>query len=169
MHTGRNQDTSSMAAALLQAQRAAKKGEVPIGAVVITEEGVVIGKGYNRVEGLRSQLEHAEVRALRAASQKLGTWRLSGCTLYVTLEPCAMCMALAGLSRIERVVYGADSPKFGYRIQEEAALHLDKGGSLALYSKLVRGVDRGQVSSGILAEESAQLLQDFFSQKRRSR
>jgi tRNA(adenine34) deaminase len=148
-----DEDEEYMYEALVSAQLAAAAGEVPIGAIVIDERGMIIGHGYNQVEGLYCQAEHAEVQAIRQASQHKKNWRLTGCTLYVTLEPCVMCMALASLSRIDRVVYGADSPLFGYR--------LDKEGSLTLYLKHIKGI-----TSGVLADESAKLLRKFFSEKR---
>lgn len=142
-----------MREALTYASTAASSGEVPIGAIVVDANGAIIGHGYNQVEGLYCQAEHAEVQAIRQASRSKKNWRLSGCVLYVTLEPCVMCMALASLSRVERVVYGADSPLFGYR--------LDKEGSLALYLKHIKGI-----TSGVLADESAKLLRKFFFEKR---
>jgi tRNA(adenine34) deaminase len=146
-------DETSMHEALIYARTAASLGEVPIGAVVTDSSGKILGTGHNGTETVGFQGEHAEVRALREASQVLKGWRLTGCTLYVTLEPCVMCVALASLSRVERVVYGADSPLFGYR--------LDKEGSLSLYLKHIKGI-----TSGVLREESAQLLREFFSEKR---
>jgi tRNA(adenine34) deaminase len=146
-------DETCMHEALGLARKAGMSGEVPIGALVVDVDGSIIGHGYNQVEGLRSQSEHAEVQALRQASQYKKNWRLIGCTLYVTLEPCVMCVALASLSRVERVVYGASSPVFGYR--------LDKEGTLALYLKHIKGI-----TSGVLADESAKLLREFFSEKR---
>jgi len=142
-----------MQKALQLAKEAALRGEIPIGAVVVNPEGLIIGDGYNQVEKLGFQGEHAEIRALRSAAQKIENWRLAGCALYVTLEPCTMCMGLAGLSRIERVIYGADSPLFGYR--------LDNQQGVALYTSHIKGI-----TSGILADESAELLRDFFTKKR---
>jgi len=146
-------DESCMREALISARKAGQAGEVPIGAIVVDAEGAIIGRGYNQVEGLYCQAEHAEVQAIRQAGQCKKNWRLTDCTLYVTLEPCVMCMALASLSRVERVVYGAPSPLFGYR--------LDKEGTLALYLKHIKGI-----TSGVLADESARLLREFFSEKR---
>lgn len=146
-------DETCMQEALGFARKAGKSGEVPIGALVVDATGQVIGHGYNQVELMRTQTEHAEVQALRQASRHTNNWRLTGCTLYVTLEPCVMCVALASLSRVDRIVYGASSPLFGYR--------LDKEGTLALYLKHIKGI-----TSGVLADESSKLLREFFSEKR---
>ena len=106
------EDTYYMGLALQQAQKAAALGEVPVGAVVV-REGAVIATGYNRREIDRNALAHAELLAIDAACKRLGGWRLFGCTLYVTLEPCAMCMGAAINARIDRIVYGACDPKAG--------------------------------------------------------
>lgn len=150
----RQQDEFFMKQALKLAVRAGSKGEVPIGALVVSDNGQLMGQGYNRVEALGCQNEHAEVRAIRSACKRKTDWRLTGYTLYVTLEPCMMCVSLSALSRIERIVYGADSPLFGYR--------LDKEGVLALYTKHIKNI-----TSHVLALESAALLKQFFKQKRK--
>lgn len=98
--------------AILEAQKAAALGEVPIGAVVVKED-IIIGRGHNRRELDHDPTAHAEILALRDAGRTLGTWRLSGCILYVTMEPCPMCCGALINSRIDTVVYGADEPKFG--------------------------------------------------------
>ena len=146
-------DEQCMRQALVLARKASEIGEVPIGAVVVNPQGIIVGQGYNMVEAVQSQVEHAEVRALQMACKESNNWRLAGYTLYVTLEPCMMCISLASLSRCERVVFGATSPCFGYR--------LDKEGVLAQYTKHIKNI-----TSGVLANESAKLLQDFFLQKR---
>lgn len=146
-------DKVFMARSLELAHEAFKRGEVPIGCVIVTENGEVVGEGYNLVETLKSQTEHAELRALRAACQKLDEWRLDHCTLYVTLEPCMMCISACALSRIERVVFAARSPIFGF--------HLDKEGVLALYTKQLKNI-----TEGVLQQEAAVLLQQFFKEKR---
>ena len=102
-----------MTAALEQAQRALDAAEVPIGAVVIDANGEIIGTGYNRVEQDQCQTHHAEILAIQEASKKLGTWRLEGCWLYVTLEPCLMCLGAICLSRLDGMAFGAASPEFG--------------------------------------------------------
>lgn len=143
-----------MKKALGYAKKAYERGEVPIGAVVVSPEGKIIGGSYNRTEESHCQSGHAEVGAIERAGKKQSDWRLEGCTLYVTLEPCFMCMGLLGLSRIERLVYGADSPLFGY--------HLDKDSMPCLYRKHIKGI-----TSGVLAEESQKLLEQFFKQTRK--
>ncbi len=105
-----------MRQALKLAQKAAVIDEVPIGALVVNEQGVILGRGYNMVEKLCTQTAHAELRALTQAGKKVGDWRLNGCWLYVTLQPCAMCLNSIKLSRIQGVVYGAESPLFGYHL-----------------------------------------------------
>ena len=150
-----DRDISYMRRALMLARRAAALGEIPVGAVVISPRGAIIGTGYNLVERYQCQRHHAEMRALEKACKKSGSWRLDGCTLYVTLEPCMMCVSLGALSRLERIVYGADSPLFGYR--------LDKEGVLALYTKQIKNI-----TAHVLAEESATLLKSFFMKQRES-
>lgn len=150
---GALQDIAYMNHALRLANKAFANDEVPIGAVVVNADGAIIGRGMNMVEKRHTQTAHAEVFALQRAGAKFGDWRLEGCWLYVTLEPCVMCMALALQSRIKGVVYGAPSPIFGY--------HLDINISLQLYQKgaltLVEGVGK---------RESAALLRQFFKTKR---
>jgi tRNA(adenine34) deaminase len=102
-----------MKAALLEAEKALQLNEVPIGAVVV-KDGQVIGKGFNRRETNKNPLCHAEMMAIQEASQALGGWRLEGCHLYVTLEPCPMCAGAIVQARIEKVIYGTDDPKAGY-------------------------------------------------------
>lgn len=139
--------------ALKQAQKAFEHDEVPIGALVVGAKGNVLGKGYNQIEKKRQQAAHAEVIAICKANKKINDWRLDNCTLYVTLEPCMMCMGLIRLSRISRVVYGTESKLFGYQ--------LDKKGQYSLYKKDII------IKKGILAEVSAQILKNFFKQKRK--
>lgn len=150
--TMHERDVEMMQKALVYAKRAGKAGEIPIGAVVVDAKGQILGAGANRVEATHCQSEHAEVRAINKACRRQGDWRLDGCTLYVTLEPCMMCISLTALSRIERVVFGAPSPVFGYR--------LDKEGALTLYTKRIKNI-----TEGVLAEPASQLLKDFFRQK----
>ena len=148
------QDTYYMKKALVLAQKAFDSGEIPIGAVVVTPAGAIIGSGYNWTEHACSQSGHAEVRAIEKAGKKMGDWRLDGCTIYITLQPCLMCMSLICLSRIARIVYGAESPLFGY--------HLDKEAMPCLYKKHIKGI-----TSGVLAEESIHLVEKFFKLKRK--
>ena len=105
---------STMNVAISEALKALAKEEVPIGAVIVNKEGVIIARAHNLTEHNHTQAAHAEVLAIQKAGKKLGDWRLEGCWLYVTLEPCAMCYNLAVLSRLDGIVYGAESPLFGY-------------------------------------------------------
>lgn len=145
-----------MRRALVLARAAAKRGEVPIGAVIVSADGEYLGGGSNAVERFASQLEHAELRAIRGATRKLDDWRLDGASIYVTLEPCMMCMSALALSRVERVVFAARSPLFGYR--------LDKEGALKLYTGRIKTIEEG-----LLAEPAGNLLKAFFAQKRETR
>jgi tRNA(adenine34) deaminase len=127
---------------------------VPIGAVVLDPAGEVIGVGSNEREATHDPTAHAEVVALRAAAARLGTWRLDGCTLAVTLEPCPMCAGAAWLSRVERVVFGAWNAEYG------------AAGSLWDVVRDRRLNHRPEVVSGVLAEECAGLLAEFFAARR---
>lgn len=151
-----NPDETYMAMALDQARRAEEIGEVPIGAVVVCD-GEVVAAGCNRREIDHDPAGHAELIAIREAAARLGRWRLSDCTVYVTLEPCPMCAGLMHQARIERCVYAAPDPKAG-------AL-----GTLYDLSSDERLNHRFEVRSGVLAEESAQLLRDFFVRLRERR
>ena len=146
-------DELYMAMALAEARRAGEIGEVPIGAVVVCD-GAVIASGHNRREVDHDPAGHAEFYAIRAASASLERWRLSDCTVYATLEPCPMCAGLMHQARIARCVYAAPDPKAG-------AL-----GTLYDLSSDERLNHRFDVTSGILAEESAALLRDFFRRLR---
>jgi len=145
-------DTYYMNEALKEARRAQEHDEVPIGAIVVGPDGMILGRGYNQVESQKTQRAHAESIALEMAAHGRGDWRLDGCTLYVTLEPCHMCMGLIQLSRIARVVYAASSPLFGYR--------LDKGAGPWVYKNDV------EITQGVAADEAQQLLKLFFQAKR---
>ncbi len=144
------EDEAWMREALDEARRAQALGEVPVGAVVV-REGRVIGRGCNRRETDGDPLAHAELLALGEAARSVGGWRLSGCTLYVTLEPCAMCAGALVNSRVERLVYGADDPKAGFC------------GSLGDLVRDPRLNHRLEVRAGVLAEECAGLLSGFFA------
>ncbi|HET9404160.1 MAG TPA: tRNA adenosine(34) deaminase TadA [Burkholderiales bacterium] len=148
-------DETYMREALALAREAAAAGEVPVGAVVV-KEGTVIGRGYNRPVSTRDPTAHAEVIALRDASGRLGNYRLAGCALYVTLEPCAMCAGAIIHARIERLVYGAADPKSGAC-----------GSVIDLFSEGRLNHHAG-VASGVLAGEAGKLLQDFFSVRRQA-
>ena len=149
-------DEIYMAMALEQARAAGDIGEVPIGAVVVCD-GAVVSHGMNRREIDCDPAGHAEFLAIRGAAARLGRWRLSDCTVYVTLEPCPMCAGLMHQARIARCVYAAPDPKAG-------AL-----GTLYDLSSDERLNHRFEVSSGILADESAALLRDFFRKLREER
>lgn len=143
-----------MREALALADSAAFVGDVPVGAVVIDQRGAVIGKGFNTREASHNPLGHAEVNALNDAAKNLGSWRLDDCTLVVTLEPCTMCAGAIVQSRVGRVVFGAFDEKAG-------AI-----GSLWDVVRDPRLPHRPEVVSGVLASEAAQLLTDFFKNKR---
>jgi tRNA(adenine34) deaminase len=149
-------DETYMSLALAEAQRAGAIGEVPIGAVVVCE-GALVASGHNRREIDHDPAGHAEFLAIRSASAALERWRLSDCTVYVTLEPCPMCAGLMHQARIARCVYAAADPKAG-------AL-----GTLYDLSSDERLNHRFEVTSGVLADESAALLQGFFRQLREER
>lgn len=151
---GREKDVQFMGLALAQAQHAFDMGEVPIGAVVVDAHGVIIGSGFNQVEQLHTQCAHAEAMAITQAGKAIVDWRLDGCWLYVTLEPCSMCMALIRLCRLQGMVFGADSPLFGYR--------LDNADLVSVYNK-----DPLLTVTGVYKEESSALLKEFFKRRRK--
>lgn len=142
-------DKSFMKKALDEAREAEREGEVPVGAVVVLN-GKIIGKGHNQVERMNDVTAHAEMIALSAAVEATGSKYLEECTLYVTLEPCAMCAAALQWARLNRLVYGADDPKYGFRVYSKRLLH-----------------PKTAVSNGILAEKSRQMMQKFFREKRK--
>ncbi|MEN6430745.1 MAG: tRNA adenosine(34) deaminase TadA [Coriobacteriales bacterium] len=142
-------DTAYMALALDEARMAAEAGEVPIGAVIVCE-GAVVARAHNMRESCVDPTAHAEIVAIREASRRLQRWRLSDCTVYVTLEPCPMCAGAMHQARIERLVYGAPDPKAG------------AVGTLYDLSNDERLNHRFAVTRGILAEESAAMLKEFF-------
>ena len=148
-------DSLLMQIALDAAREAAAEDEVPVGAVLVDPEGKVVAVAGNRIIRTHDPVGHAEVRVLRAAAARLGNYRLAGTTLYVTLEPCAMCAAAMVHARIRRLVFGAVDPKAGavvskYRLGSDGLLN---------HSFLVTG--------GVLAEECGRLLRDFFQKRRR--
>ena len=145
-------DIYFMNRALMQAEIAMKHDEVPVGAVIV-KDGNVIARAYNRRESSKDPLAHAELLAIGKASKKLGSWRLSGCTLYVTLEPCPMCSGAIMNARIKRVVYGAKDPKAG-----------TYGSIYDLNSYSVN--HKPEVLGGIMKEECSSLLSGFFKRKR---
>lgn len=146
-------DESFMREAIAEAKRAAEEGEVPIGCVVVCD-GAIIARAHNRRETWQDPTAHAEIIALREAARKLGRWRLTGTTLYVTVEPCAMCAGAIVLARIDRLVYSCADPKAGacgsvFDIVREPQLN-----------------HRIEVIGGVLAEECGQVLKDFFANRR---
>ena len=148
-------DAKWMREALTEARQAALLGEVPVGAVVVCAEGIV-GRGHNRREIDGDPLAHAEILAIRQAAEAVGNWRLTGCSLYVTLEPCPMCAGALVNSRVERLVFGARDPKAGYC------------GSLGNLVADPRLNHRLEVTEGVLSEECSQVIRRFFSQLRQT-
>jgi tRNA(adenine34) deaminase len=141
-----------MAQAIAMAKKAVKRDEVPVGAVIV-KNGRIIAKAYNRRETRRSPLAHAEILAIAKAARRLGGWRLSGCTIYVTLEPCPMCAGAIVNARIDEVVFGAYDPKAGacgslYNLAEGRLNHTPR------------------VTGGIMADEASDLLKTYFKSKR---
>ena len=150
----RTQDSEYMQHALALATRAENEGEVPVGALVVLKDEI-IGEGWNRPIGSQDPTAHAEIIALRAAAAKLGNYRLTGATLYVTLEPCPMCAGAMVHARLARVVYGAADPLAGsagtvFNLLNAPALN-----------------HRAEVQGGVLAEECSQRLKAFFQSRRR--
>ena len=148
-----NPDRRWMQQALREAERAFEEGEIPVGAIVV-KEGTVLGRGRNAVERLGDPTAHAEMLAVSAACEALGSKFLDGCTLYVTLEPCPMCSGALVLARLSRLVFGAFDEKFGasstlYTIPQDPRLN-----------------HRVEIVSGIEDEASADLLRSFFRQRR---
>ncbi|MGE0160759.1 MAG: tRNA adenosine(34) deaminase TadA [Gemmatimonadales bacterium] len=146
-------DVFWMSRALDLARSAPASGEVPVGALVV-RAGHVLGEAHNRTVTDADPTAHAEVVAIRRAAAVIGDWRLIDCTLYVTLEPCAMCCGAIVLGRVPRVVYGARDPKAGM---------VDSLGNLVRDARLNH---RAEVTGGVLAEESAELLRAFFRERR---
>ncbi|MBI4692584.1 MAG: tRNA adenosine(34) deaminase TadA [Gammaproteobacteria bacterium] len=142
-----------MARALVLADRAAAAGEVPVGAVLV-RDGEIVGEGWNRPIGAHDPTAHAEIVALRAAAERIGNYRLTGTTLYVTLEPCAMCSGAIIHARVGRVVYGARDPRTGAAGSVMDVLTTD-----LLNHRVV-------VEGGVLARDSAARLQRFFAERR---
>ena len=143
-----------MRAALAEAARAPAHGDVPVGALVVDEAGAVLGTGHNDREGSGDPTAHAEVLALRAAAAARGSWRLTGCTLVVTLEPCTMCAGALVLARVDRLVYGAADPKAG------------AVGSLWDVVRDRRLNHRPEVVRDVLADECSAVLRAFFEDRR---
>jgi len=148
-----NQDEQFMQLAIESAKIAEENGDVPIGAIIVHND-TIIAKAYNQREQLQDPTAHAEIIALTQAAAALENWHLNGCTIYVTLEPCPMCAGALVLSRMDRLVYGCDDPKTGackslYNIVQDDRLN-----------------HRLEVTSGVLADECSQILQEFFERRR---
>ncbi len=148
-------DTYFMRQALIEAQKAFDRDEIPIGAVVVWDNKI-IGRGYNQTETLQDPTAHAEIIAITAATQNIGAKYLTNATLYVTIEPCTMCIGAAFWARIKRIVWGAPEPKVGF-MQFESIL--SKYQKSLLHPKV-------EITSGILEEEARRLMQEFFNNKR---
>jgi tRNA(adenine34) deaminase len=149
-------DQRFMALALAEARKAWAEGEVPVGAVVV-KDGEVIATGYNQPIGRHDPTAHAEIMALRAAAEKLGNYRLPGCALYVTLEPCAMCSGAMMHARLARVVFAAGDPKTGVC-----------GSVLDLFA-LEQLNHHTAIEGGVLADQAASMLKGFFAERRAAR
>jgi len=148
--TQEEKDIKYMQMALAEAREAMEQDEIPIGAVIVSPKGNVIGRGHNLTETLTDVSAHAEMQAITAAASTLGGKYLQGCTLYVTVEPCLMCAGAIGWAQIGRIVYGTDDEKRGYRIfTSRSPFH-----------------PKATVTSGVLADESAKLMRTFFKAKR---
>jgi tRNA(adenine34) deaminase len=148
-------DAKFMRAALAEAAKAAARGEVPVGAV-LARDSRVIARGSNRPVGASDPTAHAEIVAIRQAAKRLGNYRLNGCDLYVTVEPCAMCLGAVVQARIRRLVFGALDPKAG-AVASTMAFPFE------------RLNHRPEITGGVLASESASLLRDFFRRRRAAR
>jgi tRNA(adenine34) deaminase len=151
--SNKKEDEQYMRIAIEQAKTAEENGDIPIG-VVIVYKNQIIAKAYNQREQLRDPTAHAEIIALTQAAAAKESWRLNGCTMYVTLEPCPMCAGALVLARVDRLVYGCDDPKAGackslYNIVQDERLN-----------------HRLEVTSGVLQEQCRQQLQEFFSRRR---
>lgn len=147
-------DEQLMRLALAEADACLETGDVPVGAIVLSEDGEILGRGRNRREASGDPTAHAEILAVREAASAQGHWRLNGATLYVTLEPCPMCAGALVNARIKRLVYGADDRKAG-AVRSLFSIGLD-----------TRLNHRFEVTSGVLAEESASRLRAFFAKLR---
>jgi tRNA(adenine34) deaminase len=141
-------DIFFMKQALVEAQRAFEKGEVPVGAIVV-HNNIIIARGHNLTEQLTDVTAHAEMQAITSAANFIGGKYLTDCTIYVTLEPCAMCAAALGWAQVSKMVYGAKDEKRGYSVYAPNVLH-----------------PKTEVVSGIMQEECSSIIRDFFKEKR---
>ncbi|MBO6287597.1 MAG: nucleoside deaminase [Prevotella sp.] len=144
----RQKDEGFMRRAIDEAQEALRRGEIPIGCVVVCRDRI-IARSHNLTEALNDVTAHAEMQAITMAANELGGKYLTDCTLYVTVEPCVMCAGAIGWAQIRRIVYGCDDEKRGYRRYAPQALH-----------------PKAEIVGGVLEEECRQLMQDFFRQRR---
>lgn len=143
-------DRRYMQMALTEARRACELGEIPVGAVIVSKNGRILGRGHNLTEALGDVTAHAEIQAITAAAQALGGKYLTDCTLYVTVEPCLMCAGAIGWAQISRVVIGTDDPRRGYStLVKESPFH-----------------PRATVTTGVCADECRELMQSFFKARR---
>ncbi|MCL2097433.1 MAG: nucleoside deaminase [Bacteroidales bacterium] len=143
-----NTDEKYMREALKEAQQAFNEGEIPVGAVIVSQ-GKILARAHNLTQRLNDPTAHAEMQAITSATHAIGGKYLTDCTLYVTLEPCVMCAGALFWAQIERLVYGASDPKRGYKLVEKSLLH-----------------PKTTVESDVLEKECANLLTDFFKKKR---
>lgn len=146
-------DERWMREAIALALDAAREGEVPVGAVVV-KDGAIVGRGFNRPIALHDPSAHAEIQAIRSAARELGNYRLPGCELYVTLEPCAMCAGAIGHARISRVIFGASDPKTGAC---GSVTDLISNPAIAPHTR---------TRAGVLAQACGELLSRFFAERR---
>ena len=149
-----NKDREYMAIAMDEARLAMESGEVPVGAVLIDDEGGVVVRAHNLCESERDATAHAEILAIREAGRRLSRWRLNGCTLYVTLEPCSMCAGAIMAARISRLVYGATDARAG---AVDSIFNIPGHPSLAPSPK---------ITAGVMEDECKDLLQKFFTERR---
>lgn len=150
------EDERYMKEAIKQAKKAWKLGEVPIGCVIVSE-GNIVARGYNRRTIDKNTLAHAELRAIRRAGKKMGDWRLDGCTMYVTLEPCQMCAGAIVQARIKRVVIGCMNPKAGC------------AGSILNLLQVEQFNHQAEIRKGVLEEECSWMMKEFFRELRKKK
>lgn len=150
-------DEKYMEEALKEAQKALEAGEVPIGAVIVDEEGTIIGRGFNRRNSAKNPLCHAEIDAINEAAAHIGDWRIENCTLFVTIEPCPMCAGAIVQARIKRVVFGARNPKAGC------------AGSILNLLQEDRFNHQVEITEGVLKDEAAAYMKAFFKRFRKNK
>ncbi len=150
-------DIEYMLLALDEARKALSEGEVPVGCIIVDKNDSIISMAYNKVESNKDATHHAEVLAIRKATQVVGDWRLLGATLYTTLEPCFMCAGATILSRLKRVVYGCMDPRHG------------AAGSLVNLFAIDHPIHKVEIEGGVLEKEAALLLRQFFQERRKKK